>query len=61
MRVQGEDDFYLDVLITWQHEENDYGVTDLPLMKVKVLSKSIRQIEHSLKRIAFQQLLSILE
>lgn len=62
MKVQVADDFfYPDALVVCQHEANDYGITDSPLMILEVLSKSTRQIDQTLKRTAYQQLPSLLE
>ena len=61
MKVQVEHDFfYPDVLVVCDHKENDQGITDAPLILVEVLSKSTRQIDHTLKRTAYQQLPSLL-
>ncbi|TAK65179.1 Uma2 family endonuclease [Methylobacter sp.] len=62
MKVQVEDNyFYPDVMVVCQHEANDYGVTDAPLIIVEVLSKSTRKFDHTLKRQAYQRLSSLLE
>mgnify|MGYP000562428963 FL=1 len=62
MKVQvGDDFFYPDVLVVCNHLANDHGITDSPLIVVEVLSKSTRQIDHTLKRTAYQQLPSLLE
>lgn len=62
MKVQVADDFfYPDALVVCQHEANDYGITDSPLMILEVLSKSTRQIDQTLKRTAYQKLPSLLE
>ncbi len=62
MKVQVERNFfYPDVLVVCDHETNDLGITDAPLILVEVLSKSTRQIDHTLKRTAYQQLPSLLE
>jgi len=62
MKVQaGDDFFYPDVLVVCNHKANDHGITDSPLILVEVLSKSTRQIDHTLKRTAYQQLPSLLE
>jgi len=61
MKVQaGDDFFYPDVLVVCNHLANDHGITDSPLIVVEVLSKSTRQIDHTLKRTAYQQLPSLL-
>lgn len=62
MKVQVEDNFfYPDVLVVCQHEANDYGVTDSPLIIVEVLSKATRKIDHTLKRQLYQRLPSLQE
>jgi Uma2 family endonuclease len=62
MKIRVEDDFfYPDVLVASHHEGNDYGVTDLPLIIVEVLSKTTRKIDHTLKRLAYQRLASLHE
>ena len=62
MKVQVDSNFfYPDVLVVCDHKTNDLGVTDAPLILVEVLSKSTRQIDHTLKRTAYQQLPSLLE
>lgn len=62
MKMQVEDNFfYPDVLVVCQHEANDYGVTDTPLIIVEVLSKATRKFDHTLKRQTYQRLPSLLE
>jgi len=62
MKVQvGKDFFYPDALVVCDHEANDYGITDTPLIIVEVLSKSTRRIDHTLKRTAYQKLPSLQE
>ena len=62
MKVQVENNFfYPDVLVVCQHEANDYGVTDAPLIIIEVLSKTTRKLDHTLKRQAYQGLPSLLE
>jgi Uma2 family endonuclease len=62
MKVRVEDNFfYPDVLVACQHEANDYGVTDSPLIIVEVLSKTTRKLDHTLKRLAYQRLPSLQE
>ena len=62
MKVQVENNFfYPDVLVACQHEANDYGVTDAPLIIIEVLSKATRKLDHTLKRQAYQRLPSLLE
>lgn len=62
MKVQVEDNFfYPDVLVVCQHEANDYGVTDSPLIIIEVLSKATRKFDHTLKRQAYQRLPSLQE
>jgi Uma2 family endonuclease len=62
MKVQVDDNFfYPDVLVVCQHEANNYGVTDAPLIIVEVLSKSTRKSDHTLKRQAYQRLPSLHE
>ena len=62
MKVQIENNFfYPDVLVVCDHKANDQGVIDAPIILVEVLSKSTRQIDHTLKRTAYQQLPSLLE
>ena len=62
MKVQVENNFfYPDVLLVCQHEANDYGVTDAPLIIIEVLSKATRKFDHTLKRQAYQRLPSLLE
>jgi len=62
MKVQVDRSFfYPDVLVVCDHQANDQGITDAPLILVEVLSKSTRQIDHTLKRTAYQQLPSLLE
>jgi len=62
MKVQVENNFfYPDVLVVCDHIANDHGITDEPLIIVEVLSKSTRQIDHTLKRNAYQSLESLQE
>jgi len=62
MKVQvNQDFFYPDNLVVCNHEGNDEGITDSPMIIVEVLSKSTRQIDHTLKRTAYQSLPSLLE
>ncbi len=62
MKVKVENNFfYPDVLVVCQHEANDYGVTDAPLIIIEVLSKATRKFDHTLKRQAYQRLPSLLE
>jgi Uma2 family endonuclease len=62
MKVQIESHFYYpDVLVVCDHQSNDYGVTDSPLIIVEVLSKATRKIDHTLKRKAYQRLSSLQE
>lgn len=62
MKVQVENDFfYPDSLVVCDHIANDNGITDNPLIIVEILSKSTRQIDHTLKRNAYQSLESLLE
>jgi Uma2 family endonuclease len=62
MKVQvGNDFFYPDALVVCDHIANDNGITDAPLIIVEVLSKSTRQIDHTLKRNAYQSLESLQE
>lgn len=62
MKVQVSNDFfYPDSLVVCNHEGNDDGITDSPLIIVEVLSKSTRQVDHTLKRNAYQSLPSLLE
>jgi len=62
MKVQVDGNFfYPDVLVVCNHQANEQGVTDVPLIIVEVLSKSTRQTDHTLKRTAYQQLYSLLE
>lgn len=62
MKVRVEDNFfYPDVSVVCQHEANDYGVTDAPLIIIEVLSKATRKFDHTLKRQAYQRLPSLLE
>ena len=60
MKVQvGNDFFYPDALVVCEHVANENGVTDAPLIVVEVLSKSTRRLDHTLKRMAYQQLPSL--
>ncbi len=62
MKVQVDNNFfYPDVLVVCQHEANEYGVTDAPLIIVEILSKSTRKFDHTLKRLAYQRLPSLQE
>jgi len=62
MKVQVNNNFfYPDVLVVCDHQANDIGVTDAPVILVEVLSKSTRQIDHTLKRTEYQQLPSLME
>jgi len=62
MKVQVSSDyFYPDVLVACHHKSNDYGVTDSPVLIVEVLSKATRKNDHTLKRLAYQQLDSLQE
>lgn len=62
MKVRVIDDyFYPDVLVVCNHISNDYGVTSSPLIIVEVLSKATRKNDHTLKRLAYQQLNSLQE
>ena len=62
MKLQVADNFfYPDSLVVCDHEANDAGIIDAPLIVVEVLSKSTRQIDHTLKRTAYQQLPSLME
>jgi len=62
MKVQIEDNFfYPDALVVCDHIANDNGITDEPLIIVEVLSKSTRQIDHTLKRHAYQSMESLQE
>jgi len=62
MKVQVKDNFfYPDALVVCDHIANDNGVTDEPVIIVEVLSKSTRQIDHTMKRNAYQSLKSLQE
>lgn len=62
MKVQVKDNFfYPDNIVVCDHEANDEGITDSPIIIVEVLSKSTRRIDHTLKRNAYQSLSSLLE
>ncbi|PKM36374.1 MAG: hypothetical protein CVV06_11375 [Gammaproteobacteria bacterium HGW-Gammaproteobacteria-10] len=62
MKVQVAEDFYYpDVLVVCNHQGNDYGVTDAPILIVEVLSKATRKIDQTLKRQAYQSLASLQE
>ncbi len=62
MKVQVSEDFYYpDVLVVCNHQGNDYGVTDAPILIVEVLSKATRKIDQTLKRQAYQSLASLQE
>ncbi|GAB4268387.1 MAG: Uma2 family endonuclease [Methylomicrobium sp.] len=62
MKVQVAEDFYYpDVLVVCDHQGNDYGVTDAPILIVEVLSKATRKIDQTLKRKAYQSLASLQE
>jgi len=57
----GHNFFYPDVMVVCDHQENDFGVTDSPVIIVEVLSKSTRKIDQTLKRSAYQSLGSLQE
>jgi len=62
MKVQVSSDFfYPDAMVVCDHQANENGVTDSPLIIVEVLSKSTRRIDQTLKRTAYQSLTSLLE
>ena len=62
MKVQVAEDFYYpDVLVVCNHQGNDFGVTDAPILIVEVLSKATRKIDQTLKRHAYQSLASLQE
>ena len=62
MKVQVSDDFYYpDVLVVCNHQGNDFGVTDAPILIVEVLSKATRKIDKTQKRQAYQSLASLQE
>ncbi len=62
MKVQVNSDlFYPDTMVVCDHQANENGVTDSPLIIVEVLSKSTRRIDQTLKRTAYQSLPSLQE
>jgi len=62
MKVQVSSDFfYPDTMVVCDHQSNENGVTDSPLIIVEVLSKSTRRIDQTLKRTAYQSLPSLQE
>lgn len=62
MKVQvGSDFFYPDNMVVCDHQANENGVTDSPLIIVEVLSKSTRRNDQTLKRTAYQSLPSLQE
>ncbi len=62
MKLQVADNFfYPDSMVVCDHQSNDAGITDAPLIIIEVLSKSTRQVDHTLKRTAYQQLPSLIE
>lgn len=62
MKVRVVDDYYYpDVLVVCDHQNNDYGVTDTPIIIVEVLSKATRKIDQTLKRHAYLRLESLQE
>ncbi len=57
MKLKVADNFYYpDAMVVCDHQANDFGITDAPLIIIEVLSKSTRRIDHTLKRTAYQQL-----
>lgn len=54
MKVQVISDYFSpDVLVVCQHENNEFGVTESPLIIVEVFSKATQRIDHTLKRLAY--------
>ncbi len=53
--------FYPDSMVVCDHKGNNSGISDSPIIIFEVLSKSTRQIDHTLKRTAYQQLPSLME
>ena len=62
MKVKaGSNFFYPDVIIDCQKANGDAYYTESPLIIVEVLSKTTRKMDHTLKRLAYQNLPSLLE
>lgn len=62
MKVKaGNDFFYPDVIVVCHHQNHDSYYTESPITLVEVLSKSTRRIDQTLKRQAYQRLLSLQE
>lgn len=62
MKVKaGNDFFYPDVIVVCHHHNHDSYYTESPIIIVEVLSKSTRRIDQTLKRQAYQRLLSLQE
>lgn len=62
MKVRVDDNFfYPDVSVVCHQANNEYGVTDSPLIIVEVLSKSTRKLDQTLKRQLYQRLPSLQE
>jgi len=60
MKVQVKENYYYpDIIIDCNHEENDFGVTDTPVIIFEVLLRSTRKNDQVLKRQEYQQLNSL--
>ncbi len=57
----GHNFFYPDVIVICEDETDDEYYTESPSLIVEVLSKSTRKTDHSLKRLAYQNLPSLQE
>lgn len=62
MKVKaGQNFFYPDITVDCQNLAGDADFTDAPLIIVEVLSKTTRKIDHTLKRLSYQNLASLEE
>lgn len=57
----GRNFFYPDIIIACEDKTDDEYYTESPSLIVEVLSKSTRKTDHSLKRLAYQNLRSLQE
>lgn len=57
----GQNFFYPDVIVDCNRANGDDYYTDSPLIVVEVLSKTTRKTDHTLKRLAYQNLPSLQE